>query len=421
MSLVILGINHRNAPLELLERMTIPAALVPKALADLAGRSYVSEAVLLSTCNRTEVYVHAEKFHGAYQDVRDFMAQFFQVAPEDFADHLYVFYGNEAVEHLFRVTAGLDSAVLGEHEIQGQVKHAWETAQEEEVVSRTLNDVFRHALEVGKRARTETEIGRHVTSVSQAAVVLAQEHLDSLEGRQLFVLGAGDMGGGMTAAAASAVHGLGDLVVASRTWARAQDLAERFAGRAVHLDEVDSELVNADVVFTSTSATSYMIEYGQMVDVMERRNGRELLIVDIAMPRDVDPAVHDITGVTVLDMGAVEAHTAAGRQSRLGEVDRVRTIIETEVLRHEQQQSVREAAPLISSFRGRAEEIRSGEMERFDTRLASLDDEQRKVVEALTRGIIGKLMFEPTAKLKESADSPRGDRLGSALRELFDL
>lgn len=421
MSLVVLGVNHRTAPLELLERMTIPAARIPKALADLQGRSYVSESVLMSTCNRTEVYVQAEKFHGAYQDVRDFMAQFCQVAPEEFADHLYVYYDNEAVSHLFGVACGLDSAVLGEHEIQGQVKSFWETAQAEEAVGPTLNGVFRQALEVGKRARTETEISRHVTSVSQAAVLLAQDELGSLNGKRLFVIGAGDMGGGMTATAANAVDDLGALVVASRTWSRATELAERFNGRAVHLDEVEQELVAADVVFTSTSATSYMIEYGQMESIVAQRAGRPLLLVDIAMPRDVDPAVSDLPGITLLDMGAVEARTEAGRNSRRGELSRVQQIIDDEVLRYEQTVSVREVAPLISAFRQKSEVIRAAELERFRSRLGDLTPQQQEAVEALTHGILGKLMHEPTARLKDAADSPKGDRLGAALRELFDL
>jgi len=421
MSLVVLGVNHRTTPLSLLERMTISPALVPKALSDLAGRTYVSEAVLLSTCNRTEVYVYAEKFHGAYQDVRDFVAQFCQVAPEDFADHLYAYHDRAAVDHLFAVASGLDSAVLGEHEIQGQVKKAWTVAQEEGTAGTTLNDVFRAALEVGKRARTETGIGRHVASVSHAAVVLAEERLGTLKGQAVFVLGAGDMGNGMTAAAAHAVGDFNSLAVASRTWKRASDLAEHFGGRAVHLDEVEQELVTADVVFTSTSATSYMIEYGQMARVAEQRGGRPLLLVDIAMPRDVDPKVAEIPGVTVLDMAAVQAYTEEQMGHRRAEVDRVREIIELGLLRYEQQTSVREAAPLIAAFRGRAEDIRQAEMDRFAGRLADLDPAHQEAVESLVRGVIGKLLHAPTEHLKESADSPRGERLATSLRELFDL
>ena len=183
MSVVVIGLNHRSTPLDLLERMTIGDAALPKALHDLISRTDVSEAVVLSTCNRTEVYAVAERFHGAYQDIRDFLAEVAFLAPEDFSDHLYVHYDAPAVAHLFAVAAGLDSAVLGESEILGQVKQAWERAREEGAAGPTLNLLFRHALEAGKRARTDTAIGRHITSVSQAAVAMAAERLGGLHGR----------------------------------------------------------------------------------------------------------------------------------------------------------------------------------------------------------------------------------------------
>jgi len=421
MSLVVLGLNHHTTPLDILERMTIPSGRMAKALADLSGRPYVAESVILSTCNRTEVYVDAEKFHGGYQDVRDFLAQFAQIAPEDFSDYLYVLYDTEAVNHLFGVAAGLDSAVVGEHEIQGQVKTAWQTAHEEETVGSTLNAVFRHALEVGKRARTETGIGRHITSVSQAAAVLAAQHLGSLDGKRAFVLGAGDMGMGMTRAVAESGAALGQLVVASRTWKRASGLAEQYSGRAVHLDQIEDELEHADVVFTSTSASSYMIDHGQLAPIVERRSGRPLLIVDIAMPRDVEPAAGDLPGVTLLDMDAVREFTEAGMRERQAEVSRVQTIITAEVNRYFDTATAREMDPIIAAFRGQVEEIRQAEVQRFAPSLAGLSADQVEAVDALTKAMLAKVMHEPTTRLKKSADSKQGERLATALRTLFDL
>ncbi|MEO7427876.1 MAG: glutamyl-tRNA reductase, partial [Acidimicrobiales bacterium] len=222
MSVVVIGLNHRSTPLDLLERMTIADVALPKALHDLISRGDVSEAVVLSTCNRTEVYAVAERFHGAYQDIRDFLAEIAFLAPEDFSDHLYTHYDAPAVAHLFAVAAGLDSAVLGESEILGQVKVAWDRAREEGAAGPGLNLLFRHALEAGKRARSETSIGRNVTSVSQAAVALAADRVGGLAGRRVLVLGAGEMGEAMTFGLAKA--GVAGIAVANRTWDRAEAL-----------------------------------------------------------------------------------------------------------------------------------------------------------------------------------------------------
>ena len=205
MSIVVVGLNHRTVPLDLFERMTVPSARLPKALADLTSRENVTETVVLSTCNRIEVYAFAERFHGAYQDIRVSLAELSHVAPEEFSDHLTGLYDADAARHLFAVASGLDSAVLGEHEILGQVRSAWEVAAKEEAVGPVLNPLFRHALEVGKRVRTETAISRNITSVSQAAVAMAEERLGGLEGRRVLVVGAGEMGEGM----ARALHGGG--------------------------------------------------------------------------------------------------------------------------------------------------------------------------------------------------------------------
>ena len=300
MSVVVIGLNHRSVPLDLLERMTIDDSRLPKALHDVASREHVSEAVVLSTCNRTEIYVVAEKFHGAYADLRNFLSEMAYLPPEDFSDHLYVQYDDDAVGHLFAVTSGLDSAVVGEAEILGQVRRAWERAQEEGTAGSSLNLLFRHALEVGKRARTETGISRNIASVSTAAVAMAAERLGTLAGKRILVLGAGEMGEGMVRALASA--GVDDVRIANRTWDRAVELAEHLGGRAVRLAELNDSLAEVDLLLTSTGASSIMLEHGDLARVMEARHGRPVLIVDVAVPRDVDPQAADLPGVTLLDM-----------------------------------------------------------------------------------------------------------------------
>jgi glutamyl-tRNA reductase len=418
-SVVVIGLNHRTAPLDLLERTAIDDARVPKILHDLCARQHLSEAVILSTCNRTEVYAVAERFHAGYEDVRNFFTDLSFLRPDEFADHLYVHYDDAAVTHLFSVAAGLDSAVLGESEILGQVGAAWELARVEGATGSALNLLFRHALEVGKRVRTETGIGRGITSVAQAAVAMATDRLGTLAGQRVLLLGAGEMAEGMAGAMASA--GDVDIVVANRTWDTAKSLAARVEGRAARLSDLPVELAQADVLLTSTGATNIMLEYADLTTAMARREGKPLLIVDIAMPRDVDPAAGEIGGVTLLDMDDLRRFVDAGVAERHREATRARALIEEELVRYRALTTAREAAPLVTALHDRAETIRRGELERIDARLAGLDDRQRAAVEAVTKGIVAKLLHDPTVRLKDASGTAKGDRLAEALRDLFDL
>ncbi len=419
MSVVVLGLNHRTMPLPLFERLTIDGTRLPKALHDLSTRAHVSEAVVLSTCNRTEVYAVAERFHGAYQDIRDFLCEMAFLAPEDVADHLYVHYDTEAVNHLFSVACGLDSAVLGDTEILGQVKFAWEKAALEGSTGPVLNLLFRHALETGKRARTETGIARSTASVSHAAVEMASDRLGSLEGRRVLVLGAGEMGKGMLTALQDA--GVAEVLVANRTWERASVLADAIGGQPVRLADLPGTLAHVDLLLTSTGATSIMLEHADLAPAALGRAGRDLLIVDIAVPRDVDPAVAELPGVTLLDMDDLNRFAQTGVHARRQEVGAVQSIIIEELDRFSDATSARAVAPLVSALRSRAEEVRRAELDRYESRLTGLDQRQREAVEALTRGILAKVLHEPTVKLKDLAGTPKGDRLSEALRDLYDL
>ena len=419
MSVVVIGLNHRTAPLDLLERMAIGDGQLAKALHDLTTREHISEALVLSTCNRTEVYAVAERFHGAYSDIRGFLADFSFLPPEEFSDHLYVHYDSAAAAHLMSVTAGLDSAVLGESEVQGQVKLAWERSRDEGTAGPALNLLLRHALEAGKRARTETGIGRHIASVSQAAVAMAAERLGSVDGKTVLVMGAGEMGEGMAVALAGA--GVGQVLVANRTPARAGELAARVAGRPVPLMEVPGHLADVDVLLTSTGAQAPLLEPADIAPVMARRPGRPLLVVDIAVPRDVDPAVADIDGVTLLDMDDVRGFAAAGITERRREVAAVEEILNDELERYLGATSAREVAPTIVALRERAESVRAAELDRLRARYDDLDPRQLDMVDAVTRGMVAKLLHQPTVVLKDAAGSPRGDRLVAALRDLFEI
>jgi glutamyl-tRNA reductase len=419
-SVVVIGLNHRTAPLELLERMNVADGQLPKALHDLCGREHISEAMVLSTCNRAEVYAVAERFHGAYSDIRGFLAQHSFLPPEDFADHLYVHYDAAAAAHLFSVTAGLDAAVLGESEIQGQVKQAWDRARDHGAAGPGLNLLLRHALEGGKRARTETGIGRKVASVSQAAVAMATERLGGLGGRTVLLLGAGDMGEGMAVALAGAGDRL-NLMVANRTHAKAVTLAARIGGEPVALVDVPDRVADIDLLLTSTGSQIPIIERSDLAPVMAGRPERPLLVVDIALPRDVDPAVADIDGVTLLDMDDLRGFAAIGVASRRLEVAAAEAILNDELERYLDATSAREVAPMVVALRERAEAVRRAELERFRGRLDELGPEQAQVVEAMTKRLVAKLLHQPTVVLKDAAGSPRGDRLVAALRELFEI
>jgi glutamyl-tRNA reductase len=414
-SVVVIGLNHKTVPLDLLERMTVNEANLPKALADLLGRDHVSEAVVLSTCNRTEVYAAVERFHGAYADIREFLSGLAFLPPEAFGDHLYAHYDEAAAQHLFSVAAGLDSAVLGESEILGQVRAAWERARDEQATGPMLNMLFRSALEAGKRARTETGIGQKVTSVSQAAVAMAAERLGDLAGRSVLVVGAGEMGEGLVRSLMAA--GASPVQVANRTWDRAAELADAVGATAIHLDDLPRVLAEVDLLLTSTGATSIIVEHADIEPVAEARAGRPLLIVDIAVPRDVDAAAGTLPGVTLLDMDDLRAHAEVGLAERRREVSAVRAIVEQEVLRFQELTTAREVAPLVSSLLHKADAVAQAEA----AKQKGLTPEQRAAVEAATRAAVAKVLHAPIVALKGAAGTPKGDRLAEALRELHDL
>ncbi len=399
--------------------MTVAPGDLPKALHGLASASHLSESVLLSTCNRIEVYAYAERFHGGYADIRELLAVHSGLPPETVADELYSHHDAEAVLHLFSVAAGLDSVVVGEHEILGQVRDAWQAAQQEGTVGAVLDPLFRRAVEAGKKVRSTTGIARGIASLSHAAVALAQQRLGTLAGRRVLVLGAGDVAAGTLKSLAGT--GAADIAVANRTPERAAAAAETCGGRAVSLAELEPALVAADVVITTTGATDIVLEHSDIGDVMARRGGAELLIVDVAVPRDVDPAARELPGVTLLNMDDLGEFVQQGRAGRTQEIDAVQTIVDAEVERYLAEASAREVAPLIAALRARADRVSTAELDRHASRLTDLSEAQRAAVEALVHGVVNKLLHEPTVRLKDAAGHARGDRLAEALRDLFDL
>ena len=419
MSIVVFGVNHRTGPLALLERVTIADDAIAKTVHGLMSRPNIREVVVLSTCNRTEVYAVAEKFHGAYGDLRDFFCDLGGFSADELIPHVYSQHDDAAISHLFEVASGLDSAVLGESEILGQVRIAWERSQREGGALSTVNLLFRHAIETGKRARTETSIGRHTASVSHAAVDMARESLGAIDGMTVLVVGAGDMGEGVTVALADS--GVGQVLVTNRTIAKAQALADRVSGSVTEFYRLAESLVEADVVVTCTGAGSTVIDADMVKNAMLQRPERPLFIVDIAVPRDVDSDVANIDGVTLLDLDNLRDWAARGQAQRATEALAVRDIIVQEIERFNMETTARQAAPLVAQLHERAEAVRAAEIDRQSKKLSLLTPEQQDAVDAVTKGIVAKLLHDMSVRLKDDAGTPRGERNSAAVRDLFDL
>lgn len=419
MSVVVIGVNHRTSPLGVLERVAIGADAMPKALHALVSKDNIREAVVLSTCNRTEVYAVTEKFHAAYADISEFFCELGGLVPDELNQHLYSQHDESAVRHLFEVACGLDSAVIGENEILGQVRDAWATAQGAGAARSTMNLVFRHALETGKRARTETGISRSTTSISFAAVEMSRELLGTLAHRRVLIVGAGEMGEGV--ARALAANPTTEVTVVNRTISRSRELADRLGASTRPLEELHAAVVDTDVVVTCIGSGTFVLDAEEMTRIMEERNGRPIFAMDIAVPRDIEESIGRIPGVELRNLDDLRDWARKGAEQRAGETDKVRLIVAEEIERYLLDSTARQAAPLIAALHTGAEEIRTAEIDRFARRLAGLTDDQREAVEALTKGITAKLLHEPSVRLKENAGTPQGERLADAVRDLFDL
>ncbi len=419
MSVIVVGLNHRTVPVDLLERMAVPDTALAKALHDLESREHLLEVAILSTCNRTEIYAYCTRFHAAVGDVVQFLADYSGAPPDEFSEHLYTYYDDAAITHLFTVAAGLDSMIVGANEILGQVRDAWHLAGDAGTSAALLGTTFRHAIEAGKRVRTETELNRHPVSIASAAVAVAGEHMGGLEGVRVLVIGAGEMSEGM--AMAVGLRDIGQLTVANRTRERAENLAAQAGGRVIELDEVGAELADSDLVFASTGSSDVLIERSVVELAMADRPGRRLLIVDVALPRDFDAGVGEVPGVTLLDLDDLKGYAQRSSERRREEIGRARSIVAAEVERYLDDRRQRIVAPVVGALHRRGREVRAAELERFAAKFASLEPEARAAVEALVDGVVNKLLHEPTIRLKDAAGTDRGDLFVDAVRALFAL
>lgn len=425
MAVVVVGIDQEHTPLGLLERVTVAEDRLAKTLADLRGRAPVSEVVILSTCLRTECYAVVDRFHEGVERIHEFLAELGDSSVDELGAHLTVLFDDAVTVHLFEVAAGIRSAVLGETEVLGQVRRALQVAEAERAAGPVLAGLFRRAVQVGRRVRTDTAIARGSTSLAHVAVELAAERLGGLAGRDVLVVGAGEIADGLVDAL-SGRHVPRRVVVVNRTVSRAEALAARLGvgGEALSLHDLPAAIAGVDVVLASTGAATAVLDTELLGPLSSARAGRgseELLVVDLGVPRNVSPDVRGLPGVALFDIEDLQAHAARALEERRGELDDVLRIVEEEVERYRADGRARGAAPVVSALRAKVDELRRAELERHGGRLAALDEEQRLVVDGVVRDVLAKLLHQPTVVLKDAAGTPRGERLVEALRALFDL
>jgi glutamyl-tRNA reductase len=410
-NLLVLGLSHKTAPVAQREKATMADPAARQVLRDLLAAPGVAEAVALSTCNRTEVYVATPSPVEAEDALARAMLARTRISANELACAQYVLRDERAAAQLFRVASSLDSMVIGESEIQGQVRAAWERAGEEGTAGPMLNRLFRQALEVGKKVRTSTRIGHGAASVSTVAVDLAEQVLDDLPGGRVLVIGAGQMAESTTQALVS--HGVRDVVVANRTVGTARELAGRFGGRGIGFDRLDRELRDADIIISSTDAPHPILCTEQFNPVMTARAGRPMVVIDISVPRDIDPAVAEIDGVALFDIDDLERVVEMNLNGRRLEAERGEDLVMDAVESFTAWTRGMAAAPAIMTMRAQAEQLRRAELARLDGQWEGLSDADRARLDHLTRSLINKLLHAPTVWMREAAESGDEDALRS--------
>jgi glutamyl-tRNA reductase len=413
---VLLGVNHKSAPVEVRERFAVLDSSLPEALRRLVEQPSIEEGLILSTCNRVELLASSQNGNA---DLRGFIRDYFQVEPSTVEKYLYEYREKDAVRHLFRVAASLDSMVVGEPQILGQVKQAYSFARAAGALNSQLDVLVTRAFSVAKRVRSETAIGAAAVSVASVAVELAQKIFESLQGRAVYLIGAGKTS--ELAARHLMAQGAGAIFVANRTFERAVEMAERFGGQAIHFDQLYETADRADIVITSTGAPHAIFrrQHGEMF--LARRKNRPMFFIDIAVPRDVDPEMNKLDGIFVYDIDDLQQVAAGHVANRQREAARAEQIIEEEVERFSARVQASAVVPTIVSLQERLEAIRLGEVERMRGKLGPLTPEQEAAVEALTRGIVNKILHPPITTLKTAAQEREASAVIDLIRRIFNL
>lgn len=419
MDISVTGLSHKTAPVEIREKLNFPPETIAESLQALVRSKHVSEAVILSTCNRTEIYSLAKEPEVGKKAVVDFLLGYSGLKLKDLNDYLYFYNADHAIHHLFSVSASLDSMVLGEAQILGQVKEAYAFSESADCSGVIFHRLFRRAFTVGKRVRTETSIGESAVSVSYAAVQLAKKVFEDLTGHTCMILGAGEM------SELTALHlvdqGVSSVLVTNRTFERAEKLANQFKGKAVKFDEMREEMVNADIVISSTAAPHYVVNKDDMKFVMKKRRNQPIFLIDISVPRDIDPDVNKLDNVYLYDIDDLQKVVESNKEERLKAAKIGEAIIEEEKSQFLHWISTLEVTPTIAELKEKADKIKEEELEKVISKLRDLSEGDLERIKALSNVIVNRILHEPIINLKELTKSKNGYVHIESLRFLFGL
>lgn len=419
MHTLVIGINYKTAPVEIRERLSFNEADLAVAIKKLNTKKSILENIILSTCNRTEIYAVVDQLHTGRYYIKEFLSEWFGMEQKEFSPFLFVYEDDGAIDHLFNVTCGLNSMVLGETQILGQVRTSFMLAQQEGTTGTVFNQLFKQAITLAKRAHSETDIGANAVSISYAAVELAKKIFGSLANKHVLIFGAGKMG----ELAAQNLHGNGvkKVTVINRTFEKAQDLANRFSGIARTLAELEKSLVEADILISSTGAKDFVISKEMMVKVEKKRKGKPLFMVDIAVPRDLDPRIADLENVFLYDIDDLEGIVEANLQERKKAAEKIMLMIEKEIVEFKQWLGTLGVVPVISALREKAHVIQSETMVSLERKLPNLSDRDIKVLNKHTKSIINQLLKDPILQAKELAARPDADQALDLFMKIFNI
>ncbi|MBF0706357.1 glutamyl-tRNA reductase [Alkalihalobacillus hwajinpoensis] len=419
MHILVVGLNHKTAPVEIREKLSFQENEFPEALDKLRHSKSILEAVILSTCNRTELYVVADQLHTGRYYSKAFLSEWFGIEKEEFSPYLVIRENDAATEHLYRVAAGLDSLVIGETQILGQVRDAFLLAQDSETTGTIFNQLFKQAITLAKRSHSETEIGENAVSVSYAAVELAKKIFGGLQNKHVVILGAGKMGE-LTAKNLQS-NGVDQVTVVNRTLEKATELASRFKGQARSMDEVETALADADILISSTGSTSYVLTEQNVKPLLKKRRGRPLFMVDIAVPRDLDPSLNNMDSVFLYDIDDLEGIVETNIAERKKEAEKIELMIEEDLVQFREWLNTLGVVPMITALRTKALAIQAETMNSIERKLPNLTDRERKVLSKHTKSIVNQLLRDPIVRVKEMAAEPNAEESLEIFTKIFAI